>query len=1228
MHDALTPGLVVAHSHRLEDLTEVAVQFTSSYPLPPLTEETVLVQSNGIAQWLKVNLAQAKGIAAMLDVTLPARFVWKAYRAVLGHQVPKVSPFDKDRLTWRIMRVLPELIAANPNGWFTPIKHYTAADTDQRKLYQLSLKLADLFDQYQVYRADWLDNWVLGKNHLDTPQQPLVDDQLWQAELWRVLTNDIGIEDFWNNRAELHRRFVSAARGLTERPAGLPPRIVVFGISSLPQQTFEVIDALKGYTQILLCVHNPSKHFWANIVDGKEALQQALRDARRQGPNESAQRLPFKPGTPEEIEEDRLHHFAQPLLAAWGKQGRDYIHLLDLYDETLVKREEFPAIKFELFDEYHANNLLQQLQDDILNLRPIQETQQHWPALAKTDQSICFHVCHSPQREVEILHDQLLAAFAADENLRPRDVMVMVPDINSYAAHIDAVFNRFQSHQDPRAIPYTIADQGERHQQPLLIALELLLKVDQLRVNQSDLLNLLAVPAVQRRFGLSDSDLPQLQRWFNDAGARWGLSADHRATYKMPRDAETNSWWFAMKRMVFGYVMGDLDAETQQQQQQQQQPWQNIAPYAEVSGLDADLAGKLTQVIRSLERWWTFSQTERPLHDWAQEAENLVAAFFSADAAMAVQDAQDSKDIEQDLQLLGRLNNALAAVIEVSDDAAFTTAVPLVIFREAWLTRIDQPNLNQRFLAGAVNFATLMPMRAIPFKQLFILGMNEGEYPRSQPRLDFDLMIDHYRPGDRSRRDDDRYLFLEALLSARDRFYVSWIGHSARDNSELTASVLVAQLREHLEAGWRTESGAAVLEQLTHTHKLQPFSLDYMQADSALFTYASEWVAARNLANTSAEQGSEAPPTASPMATEQVLQVSIRDLRNFMQEPAQLFFNRQLDTYFGDDDNPAQDSETFSLQGLPSWSIQQRLLKAGQRNPEAIEDVLVQNLDQLQREGALGVGPVAAQLRNDSFDEASAILEGFRSFLAHYPERLPVQEISYQSQQCQLQDAIGSVYENQVHERAQVVLIPTKIHASANSIDRSKWKHLLQPYIRHLLLNAKQPTRTLIISRDNQQLELARITESAQATAALDALLHWVNTGVAQPLALEVRLAMNWLHRYRSNLSGSVPKKDGTQSQRPMSLEDAQNAADAELNQYEVAEFNSVAIRDDARYCGRICRDAKTMRAQPQFMPLLEAVYAPLLSLLPPSQQFAMGLPQPLYDTDASSDGNTGESAS
>src|SRR5690606_9535507 len=122
---------------------------------------------------------------------------------------------------------------------------------------------------------------------------------------------------------------------------------------------------------------------------------------------------------------------------------------------------------------------------------------------------------------------------------------------------------------------------------------------------------------------------------------------------------------------------------------------------------------------------------------------------------------------------------------------------------------------------------------------------NDGDYPRPRAPAHFDLTENDYRPGDRSRRDDDRYLFLEALLSARERFYLSWVGRSVVDNAESPPSVLVAQLRDHLADVLHSESGYDnVLEQLTTEHPLQGFSREYFRSaspESRLFTYSREW---------------------------------------------------------------------------------------------------------------------------------------------------------------------------------------------------------------------------------------------------------------------------------------------------------------------------------------------------------------------------------------------------
>ncbi|MCC5851769.1 MAG: exodeoxyribonuclease V subunit gamma, partial [Alkalimonas sp.] len=1213
----LTPGFVVAHSHRLEDLTAVAVQFMASYPLAPLEQETVLVQSNGIAQWLKIHLAQSQGIAAMLDVTLPARFVWKAYRTVLGDDIPKTSPFDKDRLSWRIMRLLPSLIAQHrdtDSQAFRVLENYLATtgsgaagladELNERKLFQLSARIADLFDQYQNYRADWLEHWADGRAMLSSETEPVASDSRWQPLLWQALVNDIGTDLVWTNRAELHRRFVAKAKTLTTPPGGLPKRLVIFGISSLPQQTLEVLDGLKSCMQIVLCVHNPCQHYWANIVDGKEALKEALRQAGNK-------RHHVKPGMPEDTPDDALHLHAHPLLASWGKQGRDYIHLLDLYDETLQKQGAFDAMKFEIFDEAPVHNRLQQLQNDVLHLRSVQETRTRWQVenLSKQmDDSIQFHSCHSIQREVEVLHDQLLAAFERDASLEPRDVMVMVPDVNAYAPHIDAVFGRLDDH---RRIPYSIADQGQRHVQPLMVALEQLLTIEQSRLSQADVLSLLGVPAIQQAFDLSEQEVLQLRQWLDEAGARWGLCAQHRAQFDMPEQEPTNSWWFALERMVFGYAMGRPTDDAQER-------WRAIEPYHEVAGLSADAAGKLGLFIQLLNQWWTFASEEHALTEWASAAETLVAQVFKP--------ASDS-----DLTLMGHLNAQLVELLALVKESGFQAPLTLATFKESWLGGIDQPSLNQRFLAGSVNFATLMPMRAIPFKQIYLLGMSDDAYPRRQSAIDFDLMRHQYRPGDRSRRDDDRYLFLEALLSAREKFSISWVGRSAQDGSEWPPSVLVAQLRDHLVKGW-CPAGVApqdFLAALTTEHKLQPFHPDYMTASSGFFTYAREWQAAR------APSVSESEPQPLPPWTaehDQRLQLNLRTLLNFLREPAQPFFNQRLGTYFGSNELQTRDSETFALDSLQRWQLSSELLQSGIAQLcaqlkagtfEVLDDLqplqpaFAAIFARMEREGALGVRTISEGIQQQALERVSAPLLELSTQLAGW-QPIADEAVLYEFRTAtgmpmMIEERATQLFSNAAGEVLQLAVTASKPEA----------KHRFLPYLKHLLLTAARPqkpqlgvvTTMALYRKDKDKAEVHCLppVSSDQAKAVLEQLLAAYAQSLSCPSAVVGELAVSWLDTYWKALNGNL-----TLARKKLPAFDADGASVEATERLLNALDGQDELAQSYPYAARVEPDFSLLPNDSAFVAAVQTLYAPMIRL---EQGLALCCELPALEQDGSQGG-------
>lgn len=1120
----LTPGFIAAHSHRLEDLTTVAVNLMAKYPLAPLEQDVLLVQSNGIAQWLKIALAQHNGVASMLEVTLPARFIWRAYRAVLGDDIPRHSPYDKQRLRWRIMRILPQCF---DDTRFASLQRYVADDKDQRKLFQLSDKLADLFDQYQVYRAEWLDAWLQGDDVVYQAGQPraVEDEHLWQPELWRSLSRDIGEEDICSNRAALHQAFLQRASQLTDRPHEIPPRVLVFGISSLPRQSLEVLYALKRVSQVVLCVHNPCQYHWADIIDGREFFRAAQR-----------QRLPNKDVSLVDMDMTEQHLHAHPLLASWGKQGRDYIRLLDEFDETREHQRNFSDLRFDLFDEQQPTSLLQQLQSDILHLRPVHETQQMWQQrVSASDYSVCFHRCHSPQREVEVLHDQLLAAFSQDPSLQPKDVMVMMPDVDQYAPYIKAVFGRLPRH-DKRYIPFTIADQGQRHRHPMLIALETLLAAPQQRFTHSDLFDLLHVPAIQQRFGLDEQDVEQLQSWTTEAGARWGLDAQHRQALGLSTTFEENSWLFALKRMLYGYAAGDVCGE----------PWQGIEPYAEVAGIQAKAAGGLSLFLEHLQQYWQVLSEARSMTAWYSLLQQLLDDFFAP-----------SDDNDQ--LLLNRLLEALDSLMDSIHEADFTGDIRYNIVQEAWLSQIDEGGLNQRFLAGSVNFATLMPMRAIPFRCVCLLGMQDGDYPRSHQKTDFDLMQGNYQPGDRSRREDDRYLFLEALLSARETLYVSWVGMSAQDNTDLPPSVLVGQLQDHIRSGWQGREDNDVLERLTTRHRLQPFAQDYYQRHKPQpgkhFTYAKEWLSVHH--TTEAVAATEIAQL-EPYQAEAPF--SLYDVQWLLREPAQIFTTQRLGVRLSDMSTEYVDIETFNLDGLGRWQVKQEMVaQIMAQRPDSESGCAYLLRDTFARIGRRGNLPLSHQAKVIETELSERMLAMHRYLRTYWGADF----LSFAEQSAEvclgpfaLRTELKDLYYHR-DEPGTVTQLQVKVSKVAHITSRSQYviiKHALESWLRHLVLSVHLPDKTVYtqLLGDGQRVTLPPLSLQ-QAQQRLTQLGEMLSFALCQPLPTALDLATEWFSKGDkfdlANAFAEVSEKLGYLTRFYPSSESLRSAGFAEVSE-------------------------------------------------------------------------------
>ncbi|BAU56911.1 exodeoxyribonuclease V gamma chain [Halorhodospira halochloris] len=1159
---------MIVHGNRMEDLRELTVEWMRRHPLDPLENETVLVQSNGIAQWLRLALARDPdaaepgcGIAAALDMQLPARFLWQAYRAVLGPaEVPRTSPFDKEPLIWRLMRLLPE---RSEQPVFAPLANFLANDPDRRKRYQLAAQLADLFDQYQVYRADWLEDWAHGDDKLRRvggDSERLAPEQRWQAELWRALLDDIGTDEARHSRAAVHTRFMQAVATQEHRPTGLPRRIIVFGISSLPHQALEALAGLARHCQILLCVHNPCEFYWADIIQGRDLLRA---EHRRQA---------HRADMPETTEPAELHAHAHPLLAAWGKQGRDYIRLLDEYDQPDSYRdllEKLPWQRIDLFasplpaDDRPAS-LLQQLQDDIRALRPAAESREHWPPVAADDDSLRFHVAYSPQREVEILHDQLLARFDADPSLRPRDIIVMVPDVDLYAPHVRAVFGQL-SEDDDRHIPFTISDQGPRGQDPLLVALETLLHLPQARITVSELLDLLDTPALRRRFGLDAGDLPRLHQWVAEAGIRWGLDGEQRAALDLPA-FEENTWAFGLRRLLLGYAAGAGGT------------WRDIEPHGDIAGLDAALVGPLAQLLERLRHWWHELSSEAAPADWGARLRGLLDDLFLAED-------------EAELQTLNRLLSELESWEVHCAAAGLEDPLPLTVVRESWLAALDDGGLAQRFLAGAVNFCTLMPMRAIPFRVVCLLGMDDDAYPRSPTPTDFDLMAHDYRPGDRSRREDDRYLFLEALLSARDQLYISWNGLDIRDNSQRPPSVLVGQLRDHLAAAWRPDCDAyepsALLKQLTVHHPLQPFSPANFPVDGQgpLFSYAHEWQAA--LIDKKDIGGDNASPLP---ALEREAPLSPTELAAFLKNPVQAFCQQRLGIYFDDSDEGSEDTEPLTLAGLEAWQARETLargvLPLAEHPDGDAEAALEAGLARLRRSGTLPPRALGGIHADELRDEVMALYQTWAAWAHAFPLRDPQHldgplELVFEHNGLRLEGWLADCREG---DGSPLRLTHQVSRFGLNQAPYRRFDRLAEAWVEHLLACAGGQGLCTVVVTSDHSVQLAPLPTD-QAREHLGQLLAAWQRGQNQALPVTCQTACTWLDAQRRAEQAEAKGK------RPPD-------PDKEVCKYYDGNDWQAGEAGRNPYLQRLYPDSQLLLEDGSFQAWAEALYRPLFEAI------------------------------
>ena len=814
MLDDHTPlhGLTVLRASRLEALLPpLQLLLEGTRPASVLTPQTVIAAHPGMRQWLAGELARHVGpgrIVANLEFRLPSAWLDTLSEQVLGQRAVALAHYRRGHLRWSVHALLDHPAAHGITDARVLDYLATAHDADEAALrrFQLADRLAQVYSQYLVYRPDWLEAWdrgVFGFATAGKAQGALTTlETRCLAPLWQALFKRLG-----EHRGRLMR---ALAEALVHTDRELPP-LHVFGLSHLPPSELAVLRQYAVRAPVFLYVPDPCREYWGG-------LHRSLGSGRWRSPSEHWHHY-REQETARCTELDALDATEQghPLLAQWGRMGQHFFAALadgEVREDTRHWQDELDAAPV---------NRLERVQQSVRRLAPDLMAEDPHATLGVHDASLRVHACHTRLRELEVLRDALLDAIA-QHGVKPWQMVVMAPDIKAYAPLIPVVFGQAGS---PRAqhLPYHLADVPLMSRHRLLTSFVALLHIGASRITAQQVVDLLAVPELRRALTLTDDDADTLIHWLRASGVAWGLDGEHKTRFALPaNEACTFSW--AMDRLLAGYAMADAEDEGAALILPDGTA---TLPLVGIHGPAVNAIGSLDRLLQQLRAWSDMAAIEQPASCWAADLRHALDAIFRIEP-----DDHDAR------AAMDTLHRAISSIALEPGGNGEDPPLRLAVVRSLIEEHLAATPEHQRFLLGGITFCGMVPQRAIPFEVVCVLGLDEGRFPRRTADGGIDLMARLPRPGDRDVAMDDRYLFLETLMSARQRLHLSYIGQDVRDgkprNPAAPLAELLAELDQHADLSADAEDST---RPWLVRHPLQAFDARYFDGKHpALFSYA------------------------------------------------------------------------------------------------------------------------------------------------------------------------------------------------------------------------------------------------------------------------------------------------------------------------------------------------------------------------------------------------------
>lgn len=845
------------HLHRAErtDLLADGLGVLLAAPLgDPFAAELVLVPARGVERWLSQRLSHilgavdGDGVCAGVSFRSPASLIAEITGTV------DEDPWSPEAMTWPLLEVID---ASLDQPWcHTLAKHLGHFDTGAEarlrsgRRYAVARRLAGLFASYARQRPRLLVDWLDGNGAKLAGD--LDDDLAWQASLWRSLVAQVPADP-------PHVRHAAALARLRAAPVDLPARLSLFGHTRLPITDIELLDALATHHDLHLWLPHPSDALWRALA-GLAGVIPRRTDCSRQAAR-------------------------HPLLETLGRDLRELQRALP----SGLATDEF------ISGTAKPDTLLGWLQSDIAG----NELRAQGRALAAGDRSVQVHACHGPARQIDVLREVLLGLLEDDPTLQPRDIVVMCPDIETYAPLIVAGFGLGEvgggGHPAHR-LRVKLADRALIQTNPLLGVTAELLAIAGARATASQVLNLAQAAPVRARFAFTDDDLDAITDWVRQSNIRWGFDSRHRQPYGLDHFVH-NTWRFGLDRILTGVAMSD-----------DSRAWLDTAlPLDDVGSNRVQLAGRLAEFVERLRHVTERLSGAKPLTEWLDALAVGVNLLARSD-----EDWPHAQLQREFAAVLAQAGPRASTPLRLSDVSALL---------DGYLA--GRPT-RANFRTGTLTVCTMVPMRSVPHRVVCLVGLDDGQFPRhSIPDGDDVLALDPMT-GERDIRAEDRQLLLDAIGAATETLVITYAGADEHSGQARPPSVPLAELLDALD---RT-TGAPVRQHIVTRHPLQPFDRKNV-VPGALLAEKSFTFDPAALAAAESISGVRCTPTAfitGPLPPAASVDVTLADLLDFFKDPVKGFF-RALDYTLPWDVDTVEDAMPVEIDALQAWTVGDRMLR-------------------------------------------------------------------------------------------------------------------------------------------------------------------------------------------------------------------------------------------------------------------------------------------------------------